>query len=145
MQTPSIDLLFGISKHKYYAIANCCEGILNLILSIILVNIYGIYGVAMATMIEMIIFKLLIQPVYTCRAISLTAYDYYFRTIFMTGFKTMLPLLLYFYIAKDYLQPEYMRIFIISIIQLFLFLPIIFFAVLGKKERRHIKLAMGII
>ena len=55
MQNPSINLLFGISKHHYYAIANTLEGVINLLLSLILVKYYGIYGVAFGTAIPMIL------------------------------------------------------------------------------------------
>ncbi|MBW2660904.1 MAG: polysaccharide biosynthesis protein [Deltaproteobacteria bacterium] len=142
MQTPSISLLYGISKHKYYAVSNTCEGVLNLILSIILVKYYGIYGVAMGTMIEMLIFKLLIQPVYTCRVIKLSLYEYYFKTIFMTAAKTLLPILAYFYLLKDFLKPAYINILSISFLQVILFIPISFFTMFDKTERAYIRNAL---
>lgn len=144
MQNPGIGLLYGISKHKFYAISNICEGCLNLILSIILVQYYGIYGVAMGTMIEMIIFKLFVQPIYTCHVINLSIYEYYFKTIFLTALKTSLLLLVYFYIVREFLEPDYLGIFSLSIIQIILFIPVALFFVLGKKERKHISIAIGI-
>ena len=144
MQNPSIGLLYGISKHKYYAISNSCEGILNLILSIILVKYYGIYGVAMGTAIEMIIFKLFIQPIYTCRVIKLSLYKYYFQTVFITAVKTMLPVLVYFYIIRNLLVSSFLTIFALSTLQIILFLPILLIFILEKREQQYIKMALGI-
>ncbi len=44
-------IAFGIEKHKTIAIWAIGEGIANLTLSITLVHWYGIYGVALGTMI----------------------------------------------------------------------------------------------
>ena len=80
MQHPSVGVLYGISKHRYYALSNTGEGLLNLGLSILLVRYYGIYGVALGTAIAALVFKVFIQPVYTCRVINLSLYEYYFDT-----------------------------------------------------------------
>jgi len=139
MQTPSIGLLYGISKHKYYAVSNSIEGILNLLLSIVLVRYYGIYGVALGTMIPMIMFKLIIQPIFICRAINLSICKYYFKTILITACKTMIPLLIYFYLTRGFLRADYTSIVIISCVQVMYFIPVVFFFVLGKKEREYFK------
>lgn len=144
MQTPSIGLLYGISKHHYFAITNTCEGVLNLILSIILVKHYGIYGVALGTAISMIILKVFIQPVFVCRVINLSLYKYYFKTLFLTTLKMLTPLLFYFYIIKDFLKADYVNIIVTGGIQVLLFMPIAFFFVLNKKERKLIRSARGI-
>lgn len=144
MQNPSTGLLYGISKHHYYAVTNGCEGMLNLLLSLILVKYYGIYGVALGTAIAMIIFKLFVQPIVVCRAINLSIYDFYLKTLFYTAIKTLAPLLLYFYIIKDFLRADYTSIILTGIIQALLFIPIAFFFILGKKERQLIKSTVGL-
>ena len=60
MQNPSLGLLYGISKHKFFSLSNLIEGISNLILSLILVRKFGLIGVAVGTAIPMIIVKLFI-------------------------------------------------------------------------------------
>lgn len=139
MQNPGIGMLYGISRHNYFTVANFVEGLLNLILSLILVKYYGIYGVAMGTSIAMMIFKLIFQPIYTCRAINLSVYKYYFETLFITAIKTLLPLLLYFYVVKDFLKADYSSIFLIGCFQVLLFLPVFIFFILDKNERFIIK------
>lgn len=143
LQHPGIGLLYGISKHQYYAVANICEGLLNLVLSLILVRYYGVYGVALGTAIEMLIFKLFIQPVFTCRAIKLSLFKYYFETIFLTVLKTLIPIGLYFYIIKDFVKPDYLNIALSGTLQVFLFTAITYYFILGKTERQFIRRAIG--
>ncbi|RLC74017.1 MAG: hypothetical protein DRI61_17365 [Chloroflexi bacterium] len=138
MQNPSIGLLYGISKHKYYAVANNCEGILNLALSLILVKYYGLYGVALGTAIPMLLFKLLIQPVYVCRCINLSVKKYY-KTVFFTAIKVIIVLLLYYCSIKSFLSPSYIKIFSIAILQTLIFIPIAFFLILDTEQRQFVK------
>jgi O-antigen/teichoic acid export membrane protein len=75
-QVPSINLLYGTSNHKYYAISNMTEGVLNLILSLALVRPYGILGVALGTCIPMVLVKLLLQPLFVCRVLAIPVRRY---------------------------------------------------------------------
>lgn len=143
-QNPGIGLLYGISKHHYYAIANTCEGLLNLILSLILVRYYGIYGVALGTAIEMLIFKVLIQPVFTCRAINLPIYKYYVHTLLFTSLKTLMPLLGYFYLVRNFITADYWSIAVAGIFQTLLFIPIGYFMLLDTSEKQFVKKAIGV-
>jgi len=138
-QNPSIGLLYGISKHKYYAFANSGEGVLNLILSVVLVQYFGIYGVAMGTMIEMLLFKIFIQPIYTCHVINITISQYYLKTICYTAIKTTFPLIVYFFLIKNFLKPNYIAIFSFALIQVILFIPISFFLIFEAEDRKAVK------
>lgn len=75
-QGPSVSLLYGVSRHKFFGIASCIEGLVNLGLSIILVGKYGILGVALGTMVPMAISKVFVQPVYVCRVVNLNYWMY---------------------------------------------------------------------
>jgi O-antigen/teichoic acid export membrane protein len=66
-QTPSLQLLYGVSRHGLFAVFNSLEGVCNLVLSVILVRSFGLLGVALGTMIPMVFTKLLIQPWYVCK------------------------------------------------------------------------------
>jgi O-antigen/teichoic acid export membrane protein len=140
MQNPSIGLLYGISKHRFYAISNLCEGILNLSLSIILVQFYGIYGVALGTMIEMVIIKVFVLPIYICKLLNLVLIDYYCRTILLPLIKIIGIMMIYFYFAKDIIKYSYSSIILIALFQFILSLPIIFFGVLEREERYLLKI-----
>lgn len=76
MQSVSINYLYGISKHPYLAWLTTVEGILSLSLGILLVKPLGIMGVAMGAAIPMTIAKLIIQPLYVCRSMKISALVY---------------------------------------------------------------------
>ncbi len=142
MSNPSISLLYGISKHHYYTIANILEGFTNLSLSLLLVRQYGIYGVALGTAIPMIIFKLGIQPIYTCRSIKLDLRRYY-RILFFTTLKSFLPIMVYYMAIQRLLGPTFISMFPIWIGQTILFLPIAWRYILRPRDRRTIKSALS--
>lgn len=71
MTEVSKNALQAVKKHPYYAYQTVIEGIINVILSILLVFKYGIYGVALGVAIPSLITKLIIQPVYCCRILKI--------------------------------------------------------------------------
>ena len=66
-QNPAIVFMYALNKHHFYAVATIVEAVANLTLSIILVRRYGIVGVALGTLVPMLIVKILVMPVYVSR------------------------------------------------------------------------------
>ena len=143
-QTPGVQLLYGLSRHQYYAVMYACEGALNLILSLILLRRYGMYGVALGTAIEMIIFKLLVQPVYICRVIQLPLRVYLGDMIIGTLAKSAVPLGIYFFLIKDLLLPDYSRLAACVVGQTMIFVPAAYFFIIGESERNVFNRALGL-
>lgn len=72
MQIPSVELLYGVSKHKYYVALNIIEGISVLVLSMLLVKQYGIFGIAVSMAVPMLI-KYAVLPMIVCRQLGVSA------------------------------------------------------------------------
>jgi len=70
-------ILKGISKHKALAYILCIEAIINLFLSLYLAQYYGIIGVALGTVIPMVIVNLFILPYYTCSVLNIGFFRYF--------------------------------------------------------------------
>ena len=68
-------IAFGIEKHKTIAIWAIGEGIANLTLSITLVHWYGIYGVALGTMIPSLFVHLVLWPRYISTLVGLSYFE----------------------------------------------------------------------
>jgi O-antigen/teichoic acid export membrane protein len=66
-QNPAIMLMYALNKHKFYAMATVVEAVLNVALSIVFAYRYGLNGVALGTLIPMLIVKVLIMPVYVSK------------------------------------------------------------------------------
>lgn len=142
-QSPGLQLLYGLSKHHYYAVSNTLEGLLNLLLSVILVQHFGMYGVALGTAGEMLLFKIFIQPVLICRAAGLPVTDYVIKTILLTAVKSLVPLLAYFYLVAGYVRADYLSLFVLAAVQSVFFLPLLYFVVLNKDMQQRIRGALG--
>lgn len=138
-QYPGVQMLYGLSKHDSLAVLNTCEAILNVALSLLLMKRYGLYGVALGSTIETLLFTLLIQPVFICRAVGLSVKTYLVDTLFATIAKAALPLGLYFYAVRGAVTPDYLRLGACVALQGALFLPAAYFFMIGADERRFVR------
>ena len=75
-QNPSINLMYALKKHHYYAVATIIEAVANIVISILLAPRYGIIGVAIGTMIPALILKMIVMPVYMSKIMSIRIISY---------------------------------------------------------------------
>jgi hypothetical protein len=137
-QSPGVQLLTGLSKHGSYALLSAFEGLVNLALSLILLKYYGMYGVALGSAVEMIFFKLLVQPFYICRVVQLPVRTYLVNVILGTLAKTALPLGCYFFLIRGLVLPDYGRLVACVAVQTMIFIPAAYCFILGADEKRII-------
>jgi O-antigen/teichoic acid export membrane protein len=138
-QAPSVQLLYGISKHKFFAIWNSIEGTANLILSVILAKKYGIVGVALGTAIPMVIVKLFVQPCYTCRIININIRTYYTTVFFPVIAKSTILIFVEWLFLKKYIIPDYCNLILLSLFFTLSFSAGIYFWGLSSEERNFFK------
>jgi len=74
---PLNSALYAANKHSIVAKLDIVEVILNLCLSLILVQYLGLIGVALGTMLPLLVLRLLFLPFYACRAIEMKVKDYF--------------------------------------------------------------------
>jgi O-antigen/teichoic acid export membrane protein len=75
-QYPAGAILYGMNKHKILALLVFLEAILNILLSIIFINNFGIIGVAWGTAIPIILVYTFILPLYVCNKVELPLIKY---------------------------------------------------------------------
>jgi O-antigen/teichoic acid export membrane protein len=68
-------IAFGVEKHKTTALWSIGEGIANLALSILLVHWYGIYGVAIGTMVPSLVVQVILWPRYISKLVGLSSFE----------------------------------------------------------------------
>lgn len=99
-QFPSMSYLYGVSRHRFLAYITLIEAGLNVALSLYLVRIIGIAGVALGTTIPCLAIRLCVQPVYVCRHVGIPLSHYYValfgRAMFATALGVLLPWALLF-------------------------------------------------
>ncbi len=91
-QLVSGSILYGLGKVKTYAFLNIGTAAANLLLSLLLVKPYGIYGAALGTAIPLTIYGTFIIPAYICRVLSVNLFTY-FRWSFIPAILASVPFL----------------------------------------------------
>lgn len=79
MQAPAVSLFYATNTHHYFVYMSLIEGIANLGLSILLVLQFGmgIVGVALGTLIPIVVVKVFVQPHLVARVMGFTVGFYY--------------------------------------------------------------------
>ncbi len=135
IQIPGNSVLYGISKHHYLSYSTLIEGVVKVVLSIILVKKYGIYGAAIGTAIPIIIMKLLVQPIYTCRILGLK-YKQFYIGLFVPAVITCCSILfVYWFSIKSMITPSYFKIFLLVILGLVIIGPLVYLIGFNKDEK----------
>ena len=138
-QFPSVSYLQGVAKHQYLAYISIVEGILNLVIGIILVRFYGLSGVAMGVSIPIVIIKVCIQPSYVCNKIGISLQYYYVRIIIIGFFFSSISILIpWIIIFKNIICDSYVKLAIYIFLQIIIALPIVYFMVMNKIEKKII-------
>src|SRR5579864_545403 len=75
-QAASSRVLYGMSKHRTWAIVALSEGIINVFLSILLVRPYGIVGDAIGTALPLAVTMIFFFPVHLCRQVKIRLRTY---------------------------------------------------------------------
>jgi O-antigen/teichoic acid export membrane protein len=88
-------LLFVIAKGQHGPLGwwTIAEGIANIALSVVWGRTHGLMGVAMGTIVPMLVVKIIIQPIYALRAAEMSAWEYISRGLgrpILVGFVFML-------------------------------------------------------
>jgi O-antigen/teichoic acid export membrane protein len=133
-QAPSVQLLYGASGHKIYAFMNCSEGIANLVLSLLLVRPYGMLGVALGTMIPMLLVKLFVHPVYVCRFAHIELRQYLFtlwRSFFLSLAAVAIPFLVYRWLAPK----SFLGLLLVGAVSVLWYVPFQWLALFTRAER----------
>jgi O-antigen/teichoic acid export membrane protein len=141
-QIPSPQLLYGLAKHKYTALANSLEAIANLALSILLAKRYGMIGVALGTLIPMVLVKLFIQPVYVCRLANIPYGEYiqrFAKTVAAVAGSLVIPLLL----TLKFAAPSYKVLFPIGIVSAILYVVPLWLFEFSQAETTMLMRAIG--
>lgn len=134
-QQISYSILLGLSRQKYYSYMSVVVSIANLFLSILLVQKWGIVGVALGAVIPQVLFYGLYVPWLTLRTIGVSA-GYYFRKTHLRGIVPTLVLFLFLkYVATYHFPDGYIELLAFAGIGAMLYLIAAFYLMLDKSEK----------
>jgi len=139
IQSVSSTVLFAVSKHKQFSMIVAAEAVANLILSLILVQSYGIQGVAWGTTLPILVTSIIITPIYTCSVINAS-----FNRLFKVMYGSLaLVSILYFIswmIVRNIIENSYVSIMKLGIPVGIIITLLSTFVLLSKKERGYFKI-----
>lgn len=99
-QTSGVSALYSNAKHHLLAISNTVEAAANLVCSIVFVQYWGIFGVALGTSLPMILIKLTFQPFLVSRALGIRLRHYFLwllQAVFFVCIALIIPAIITYY------------------------------------------------
>src|SRR5664280_1584002 len=110
-------IAFGVEKHKMSAIWAIGEAVTNLALSIVLVHWYGIYGVAIGTMVPSLVVHLVLWPGYISKLVGLSYSEVVWK-VWAPVYLSSVPFAIVTYVVNDRFPAHNLTVFFIQIIAL---------------------------
>jgi O-antigen/teichoic acid export membrane protein len=104
-QAASPRVLFGMSKHRTWAIATLIEGLTNIGLSIALVRPFGIIGDAIGTAAPLAITTICFLPWHLCRQLQIRI-GTYLREAYLLPLILCVPLVMVLFMMKQWFVPH---------------------------------------
>lgn len=137
-QMPTVQFLFGTSRHKSYAWNNIVHGVLVLGTTLALVQPYGLMGVAIGSTVPTILMKFFAIPVPACRALEIPLSRFYLRDSLLPMLIPVPFLALCAWATHAWVRPEYVRVFLLATVCCVLFVPYICAFGFTTAERRQL-------
>jgi O-antigen/teichoic acid export membrane protein len=139
MLNPLDNSLYAIGKIKGLAAINVLDALLNLGLSLWLVRSYGIVGVALGTLIPMVVTRLVLVVPYACLKLDWPLLDY----LGALARPLVVGALALMAVAATYAQVRwavtgYAHIIVVSLLSAAFYLPVVFFFGLASSDRTAI-------
>lgn len=137
IQEPNIRYMYATSNHHYFALCNILEGLLNLVLSLILVMSHGMLGVALGTLISCALIRGFVHPLFVCRLLGINYFVYYLRIgwyLLMVAAALLVP----YTITTALVGPTYRQLFTVGILSALSYFPIIYYIGFSTRDRQMI-------
>ena len=134
-QQISYSILQGLARQKYYSYVSMGVSIVNLILSIILVQRWGIVGVAIGAAVPQILFHGLYVPWSTLKIINLSISEYFTKTYLPSVFPSVV-LFTSLYFVTVYVYPDsYFKLLVLAFLCALVYMIFVFVFMLNKDEK----------
>jgi len=136
-QLISYSILLGTANHQKFSMYNMAFSVINLILSILLVQKFGLVGVAAATAFTQIVFYAIITPILTSKVINFSLIDYVKETYLRIVPASLVLVVLLSYISKYHPPTGYITLIGPALIAAIIYLLVAFWTLLDSSEREY--------
>jgi O-antigen/teichoic acid export membrane protein len=104
-QAASPRVLFGMNKHRTWALVTLIEGLINIGLSIALVRHYGIMGDALGTALPLAATTIFFLPQHLCKLLQISVLKY-LREAYILPLALSVPVLATLLLLKQWFEPK---------------------------------------
>lgn len=132
--SPAVSIAWGVEKHKTIAKWAVGEGTANLALSVVLAHYWGIYGVAVGTLVPNLFVQLILWPRYVSRIVEVSQTEVFLK-VWGPVFLCAMPFAAASYAVNRYLPAANIAMFALQTLAL---LPL-FALVIGLLFRNSLK------
>lgn len=145
MQFPTTTLFLALNKHQKFAVANVTLGLLNALLSLVLVFTLGFLGVIWATCADLTILYGVIVPVLASQLLKVSTITYY-RAMLDPLIRMLVVIIPALILLRPIVQPDYLRLALCAVVFGVIVLATIYFVVCNSEERGTLKkIASGVL
>jgi len=137
-QHTGVMIIYGIAKHKFYVLMGTAAAVVNVVLSILLLKIWGLLGVALGTTIPMFIWGTMIMPHYYRKTIGVSIRNY-FSTLSMFLLPSAVLSILLWQLRIHYNFTSLISFFLVVGLCAVVFITIAYFVSLNSKDRERIR------
>jgi O-antigen/teichoic acid export membrane protein len=136
-------LLLGISRHYIIAYLRVAEAVVNIVLSIILVNYWGIIGVALGTVIPHLVLMVIVLPAMACNLLEIKFF-FFLRKSILRPLASAVIFGLVCFAAQHYFPARSLVLFFTEVLCLLvIYLFIVWSIALEQKERDQVLQTVG--
>jgi O-antigen/teichoic acid export membrane protein len=134
-QLLSYSILLATSRHRLFSLYNFGFSLLNLALSIVLIQYYGLVGVAIGTAITQMLFYGVITPVLTSRVLG-SSLRTYFKDTYLRSIASTSVLILMLIVLSERTAPNgYLLLSGQALLSAAVYAAVAFFTLLTSNER----------
>ncbi|MEW5922655.1 MAG: oligosaccharide flippase family protein [Candidatus Zixiibacteriota bacterium] len=114
-QAIAVSVMYGVDKHRILLYIIIVEGLLNLVLSVLLVGRYGLTGIAIGTAIPQVLIYLLVVPIVIKSILNIDLRHYYLSLAYAAGI-ALAGSYLFGYLLIHLFSPENWGIFFAEVL-----------------------------
>lgn len=131
-------ILLGLNRHNILAYCRIVEAICNVFLSILLINKFGLIGVAVGSAIPHLIMVIIVLPLIITRITHIKIFEY-FKKSYTYPFISIIPFATLCYFTKDIIVPKTLLAFFAKVLVLVIIYICSVWAVgINKEEKAYL-------
>ena len=127
-------ILKGSGLHKVLAFSNLCMAISNLVLSVVLVRWYGLIGVAIGTLIPMVVFSMFVVFPAACRRVELSRWTVFRQSVWPAAWPALV-MTAFILLARQYGDGSWSWMFVQAILAAGIYAALFMRFAISRSER----------